>query len=293
MSDAMDPTVKHPDELLAGYVDGTSTPDDREAVDQHLATCATCREEVQLASDARAALISLPELGAPGLADAGVLALRRAAFQAVPAYQPDGATVAEAAPSAPTQAPAVPADLRSRRFRVAWAQLAAAAAIVVVLGSLVAIPLLRSGNEASEPSLGAATGPATASPSPLPPLIDQGASYSQATLDALAVRITAFARDSRLAENGTRGNALAKPTPAALPKTPSVEDSSAALDALTCLIQGGAPDNATLLYLEQAEVSGTPAYVGGFFIPGVKLNVMVVAVSREGCQPLYSVRQQT
>jgi hypothetical protein len=45
------------------------------------------------------------------------------------------------------------------------------------------------------------------------------------------------------------------------------------------------------LYLEQAEVSGTPAYIGGFYIPTAKLNIMVIAVTRDGCQPIYSVRQ--
>jgi hypothetical protein len=295
MSDAMDPTVRHPDELLAGYVDGSATPDEREAVEQHLPACAACQEEVQLATEARAALISLPELGAPGLAEAGVLALRRAAFQAVPTDQPDGATGAEAAPS---PAPGtVPAEPRSRRSRLAWAQLAAAAAIVVVLGGLVAIPLLLSngGSKASR------TSPNGAVPSPaanLPVLVDRGANYSQASLDNLAAQITSFARDVRPAPlvGGQRENTQSPTFAPAVggPADSTVQDSSAAGAAFTCLINGGGPpDNAQPLYLEQAEVSGTPAYVGGFFIPGAKLNVMVIAVTRDGCQPLYSVRQST
>jgi hypothetical protein len=290
--------VRHPDELLAGYVDGSATPEEREVVDQHAANCPTCLEEVQLATEARAALISLPELGAPGLAEAGVLALRRAAFQAVPADQHDGATGTEAAPSAPAPTPTtVPGEPRSRRSRVAWAQLAAAAAIVIILGGLVAIPLLNGGSKATR--TGPAGAPAALSPtSSFPPLIDRGAKYSQASLDALAAQITSFARQEHLASesDGTRGN-VQSPTfaPAApRPALSTVQDSSAAGAALTCLINGGGPpDNAEPLYLEQAEVSGAPAFVGGFFIPGAKLNITVIAVSRDGCQPLYSVRQST
>jgi anti-sigma factor RsiW len=289
----MNPPERHPDELLAGYVDGSATPKERTVVDQHLASCATCREEVQLASDARAALISLPELGAPGLAEAGVLALRRAAFQAVPSNGTDTATDAAAEPAAPDRSPAAATAEPRARLRVAWVQLVAAAAIVAVLGGLIAIPILLSGNNASKSSgTSVAAGP-VASSSSLPPLIDQGANYSQASLDALAARVTTLVRDERLAEDGTRANLQETPAPSAqFARTPAVQDASAARTALTCLIQGGGPEDVAPVYLEQAEVSGTPAFIGGFFIRGVKLNVMVIAVSREGCQPLYSIRRQ-
>ena len=79
----MPPSMPHPDELLAGYVDGSATPGERRIVEEHLAGCATCQEEVELAGAARAALVALPELGAPGLAEAGVASLRRAAFHTV------------------------------------------------------------------------------------------------------------------------------------------------------------------------------------------------------------------
>jgi anti-sigma factor RsiW len=289
MSDPMDPSVSHPDELLAGYVDGSATPEEREAVDRHLAACAACSEEVRLAADARAALVSLPELGAPGLAEAGVLALRRAAFQAVPADGPDGATEPATADRSPTAARIEPRD----RLRVAWVQLVAAAAIVAVLGGLIAIPLLLSGNDASTSGGTRAAGPIAVPSSSLPPLIDQGANYSQASLDSLAARVTTLVRAKHLAESTARGSVQATPAPAAgLGQSPAVEDASAARTALTCLVQGGGPEDLAPVYLEQAEVSGTPAFIGGFFIQGAKLNVMVIAVSRDGCQPLYSIRRQ-
>jgi hypothetical protein len=175
---------------------------------------------------------------------------------------------------------------------VAWPQLAVAAAIVLVLGGLVAIPIALSGrgNSGSPSEALAPTAPAATSTASLPPLVDRGASYSTAALDTLAGRITAGARDA-----AQRGGSVA-PQPAqsfplaALPSGPTIADPSAARTALNCLIAGGPPDGAQPVYLEEADVSGTPAYVGAFFVPNVKLNIMVIAVSRDGCVPLYSVR---
>jgi anti-sigma factor RsiW len=67
---------EHPEELLADYVEGTLDADERARVDTHLETCERCREEVSLATEARAVLASLPDLQAP----AGIpLAIRRRA----------------------------------------------------------------------------------------------------------------------------------------------------------------------------------------------------------------------
>jgi anti-sigma factor RsiW len=60
----------HPEELLAGYVDGTLSSTERAAVDTHVSGCDRCRHEVALAGAARAALTALPEVPAPaGVAD--------------------------------------------------------------------------------------------------------------------------------------------------------------------------------------------------------------------------------
>ena len=114
--------MTHPDELLADYVDGTLTPDDRAAVDAHLTSCARCRAEVDVASRAARALATLAEPPAPvGLADA---ALREAR-----------------APS-PTRAAA------PRWYRAA-AIAAAAAAIALVV---VTLPHLGGGSNATSAS---------------------------------------------------------------------------------------------------------------------------------------------
>jgi Putative zinc-finger len=73
---------EHPEILLAEYADGTLTPDAAAEVEAHLAGCATCREELALAREARAALGILPDVPAPeGLTFA---ARRRAARPGAP-----------------------------------------------------------------------------------------------------------------------------------------------------------------------------------------------------------------
>ena len=43
------------------------------------------------------------------------------------------------------------------------------------------------------------------------------------------------------------------------------------------------------VYLEAATFKGVPAYIGAFARPGSRLNLVVVAVSRGTCQPLYTL----
>lgn len=287
----MPPSTAHPDELLAGYVDGTAAPAERRIVEEHLAACATCQEEIELAGAARAALVALPELGAPGLAEAGVASLRRAAFHKVP--DPD-----QAVPEAviyPERAASGTRRQRSGRSgrRMSWPQLVAAAAVVAVLAGVIAVPLLRAGGGATK----SAEGPQAAAPQPTTALllIDRGANYTPQTLDALAASITTSARGS-LAELGVSPGPRfgAFQNPSALASDAFVRDATVATTALSCLQSGGGtPADAQPIYLERATVLGTPAYVGAFFVPVAKLNIMLVAVSQDRCQPLYSVRQST
>ena len=65
--------MTHPLEQLAPYVDGSLTGPERLEVERHLASCAQCRSEVAVASEARAALRSMPEVEVP--TDLGVPAL--------------------------------------------------------------------------------------------------------------------------------------------------------------------------------------------------------------------------
>ena len=70
--------MSHPEELLAAYVDGTVAGTERSRVEEHLAECGRCREEVTLATEARAAVGRLPEVTPPpGLSTAVRRELRR------------------------------------------------------------------------------------------------------------------------------------------------------------------------------------------------------------------------
>src|SRR6266571_886641 len=59
------PDDVHPDELLAGFVDGALGPAERAEAEAHLESCTGCRRDVELARRARAALRALPELPVP------------------------------------------------------------------------------------------------------------------------------------------------------------------------------------------------------------------------------------
>ena len=68
--------MTHPEELLAGYVDGTLSAQERAAVETHVAGCPKCSREIAMASSARSALRGLDEVPAPE--DIGSLAIQEA-----------------------------------------------------------------------------------------------------------------------------------------------------------------------------------------------------------------------
>jgi hypothetical protein len=162
--------------------------------------------------------------------------------------------------------------------------------VVVLLAGVVAIPLLVSKGGGASKSLSAPE--PTAAPSPVP-LIDRGNDYSTQELDQLAAAIAS----SRAAAEGAGRGAMSAPL-ASLPSVPTgpvmAADSAASRTALDCVTSGAGlqpQDQAVPVYLEEADVQGIPAYVGAFQLPDVKLRLLLIAVTREGCQPLYNVRQ--
>jgi hypothetical protein len=268
MSDHPSSPMPHPEELLAAYVDGSLGPSEREAAEAHLAVCGSCRQDVEHAAAARAALLALPELDAPGLAERGVAAL--------------GATAASA-----------PTDLAERRRgrpwgerwgRVAWsAGLAAAAVIAVVF--LVTGGLFNGEDQAA--TTAGPEGPSTASGQPLE--IVQGGERTPAELDALA---------KVLASSSVDRAALASSPPSPAPMEPTAEagDASGTVGAVTtCVRQGAAlgPEN-TPTYLEEATFQGAPVYIGAFLVTpegGGPAHLELVAVTRADCQPVYFARR--
>jgi Putative zinc-finger len=59
------PPPEHPEELLSAYLDGELTPAERAYVDEHLATCALCRGDLEGEREVRSALRDLPDVEPP------------------------------------------------------------------------------------------------------------------------------------------------------------------------------------------------------------------------------------
>jgi len=229
--------MTHPEELLSGYVDGTLPNEERAVVDAHLATCATCSEEVELAGEALVALEALEE-------------------QPVP-FGVTGPVMAEA----------------GRRFerrgavwqRVQWgAGLAAAAALVLVValnlsggnsGDLANAP-----RDGSSEAGGEAPQAALAADETLPRLENQrGVSYSDSGIRLLAE------------DTAERSAVESSPTPAQDTAVGGGDVEFAAKNdravALECLGTSGAPlddPRERLDRLIEAQYQGTPAYFAVF-----------------------------
>src|SRR5438105_5740568 len=168
---------EHPEELLAAYVEGSSEPPERQAVESHLDTCAQCRSDVELATSARAAMASLPELEAPGLAGAGLDGYRSPATS-VPAVE-------EAFGAGPVPT----GNVRRLVRRVHWDRVALGAGLAAAAGLFVifaVIGIARTGGGRSNPSRAS-----SASNAALPPVIARGAAYSATSLQALAGQLRA------------------------------------------------------------------------------------------------------
>jgi putative zinc finger protein len=242
--------MTHPEEHLSGYVDGTLATDVRAEVDAHLATCATCREEIELATGALTMLRELPEVPVPFGTTRPVMA--------------------------------VAGKERTSRARRSWGgrtQWAAGLAAAAVLVAVVAVALPRVGREARTESAGGAG--AAASPARAPGMeaatsgavhleLQPNADYDAAKLERLA--------DSSAKRTGFDATLAA----------PSIKDASAAQaeGAASCLAKpGGLSGEDRLVRLIQATFQGRPAYVGVYLEnpsagqPADRIVIWVVARS--------------
>jgi hypothetical protein len=251
--------MTHPEEHLSRYVEGTLATDERADVDAHLATCATCREEVELATRAVIMLRELPEVPVP--------------------FGVTSPVMGEAG--------------KERRLRPhrAWgtswggrrqwaAGLAAAAALVTV----VAVALPRLGREAQLDSRTAGA-PAASSTGRVPGLEALSGAVPleiQPNADFDAIKLERLA-DSSALRAGSDTTLFA----------PSVKDGSAAQaeGAAACLAKpGGLTSEDRLVRLIQATFQGRPAYVGVYLEspsagqPADRIVIWVVA--RQNCSIL-------
>jgi anti-sigma factor RsiW len=247
--------MTHPEELLAGYVDGSLRQAERATVDEHLTGCGLCRGEVQMAGQARAKLGALLEQPAP--AEISVAVTR---------------ALAQASPSAGA------GSRVSVRYRVVT--VLAAAAVVALLA--VALPHLGGSNRStSQLAAGDALAPSTKQTAPEQASAGtirieiQGIDYTAATAAKLAVRgPTAPVPVASGTANGGYSSA-------------ALGTASASQTALSCLQKAFQGIPGTPIRLISASFQGQPAYIGVYTEgPGAGLapdTVTVRVASASSC----------
>jgi hypothetical protein len=223
--------MTHPEELLAGYVDGTLSAKERAAVESHVAECPRCSRETALATGARSALRSLPEVPAPpGVATRALDEAR-------------GVRHLDVAVGAP------------RWYRVGGIVAAAAAALLVL--TLVLPNIGQGDGSGADAGRGKAEAPAgdsreAATALAAPTGIEiRHVNYDNTSLTALT---SSFQRDT------SGGGAAGAQTPGAL-----VFGTQAQTDkALACVTQSAPEETGNLQSLIRARFESTPAYLAVF-----------------------------
>lgn len=275
MTRGPDTPMEHPDELLAGYVDGSASSEERRAVEAHLADCTQCRDEVALASTARAALMTLPEVEAPGLTARGLEGLQRGDEELVGVGAGDELAARREARRE---------DARGfRRWRISWAALAGAAAVLAVL-AVVPLVLSRGGGDLQTggptPESGAAFAPDLAKR--YPDVVDLGSNHDQASIRSLAERLGAQASGKK----ATGPSSLSGDSSGRAAEV-------AATEVVRCVLEAtGLPPETIPVYLEVATYRGTPAYVAAVQTEGAaRGHLRVYTVSRQDCTFLFLADQ--
>ena len=250
--------MTHPLEQLAPYVDGSLTGPERLEVERHLASCAQCRSEVAVASEARAALRSMPEVEVP--TDLGVPAL-------------------EAMGTGEAHHPGPPRWVRAMPF-------VAAAAVVALLA--VTLPRLGGGTAADS----AADGPLPTAPDTRDLRLEiVSTDFDADSLQAEAQ--TSAARYADATSDPRKAPPAASPAAATEGKTEGAARSAEALRCLRTAFEGFPGDPVRLV---EASFEGTPAYLAfvlegpGADQPADQMTVWVAA--RDDCSivSLTSVR---
>ncbi|MGZ4136846.1 MAG: zf-HC2 domain-containing protein [Actinomycetota bacterium] len=253
---------RHPEELLAGYVDGSLSERERAVVESHLSTCARCREESGLAMHAVATLNDLDDVPVP----VGVMS----------------PVTAELAQRMSRTAP------RPLSQRVLWA---AGGAIAAAFVGLVAIWVLP-GIGANDNGAGRATAPeaAAASGTTVAGAGGGGALSTAGTNRGLAVtlehRPTNY-DNVALARLATQAAADAG-TGALGPAADATTQPSATRSALECVRKGAEVEpQDVLVRLISAQYAGEPAYVAVFLTGPAPSqppkSVLVWVVHADGC----------
>jgi len=262
--------MTHPGPLLADYVDGSLAPQEAARIDDHLRTCAICREEVRLARAARHALEAITTPAPPaGLADAAIAEAERRAT----ARAPDVTSLRS------------PASQRPRPSTPRWLAVAGAAAAI----ALIALIVPKLGQPGSSPASFAA-GAASDAANPAATTVEvQDVDYGpDLVFRAAATYDSGFIAPATSAQvEGAAAGTATPITPLPGPDT-AVKLAPERLSAATrCLDhaynnQAGTPTRVIL-----ARYDGVPAYLGVYLqSPGAGLQPnlgLVVVVSVDHC----------
>jgi len=236
--------MTHPDDLLVALEDGTIASGDRADLERHLATCARCREELTLATAARAALASVPDAEAPpGIGDP---AIRRAA--------------------------------QSRTGTPRWQRWGGVAAGIAAAVVLLALVVPRIGSKAERPAAaGAAAEASAASPTvehPATSIETQDANYDAQTVAGIAGAYRG--KQVRYAADAAGAGDASAPAAEA---TGGLFDA-----ARGCLDRASSGAGGDLVRLIRARYEGTPAYIGVYLVgpaagqPADSVRVLVVPI---------------
>jgi hypothetical protein len=284
--------MNHPEELLASFVDGSATPQERAEVQAHITLCPICREEIELARVALAALMALPEVEPPSLDLAFLPRDEASPSRGEPTRTPPSgrgpfveAPDSDLAP-APRAIPHRPSLPSSSTVRRRWPVRAAQAMVAVAAVSLAVVFFAHLGGNqrnaaTSAPVRAGEQAPAAGAASATQPGSEQ--SYTRKSLDSLAHDL---AEEAGRQAPAALGSAL---TPAASPRlAASLSDR-----AVSCIEQGtGIVRGTYLFYVQRASYEGIDAYIGAFVQKTGNDRVMLVAaVSVDGCRPLRFIRQ--
>ena len=261
--------MKHPGPLLSDFVDGNLSPHEAGRVENHLRACATCREEVRLATAAREALRSAPTPASPaGLADAAIAEAGRIASARAPEVTPLRSSASQ----------------RPRPNTPRWLAIAGAAAAVALI-ALVVPKLGQPGASTSTAAAGADDAARPAATTVEVQHVDYGS-------DILARVAESFDAAYAAGVGSTPAEGTASVTAAVIASCVHlVALAPERLGAATrCLDHAYDNEGGTLTRVILARYDGQPAYLGVYLqSPGAGLApnlVLVVVASVKGCNPL-------
>jgi predicted anti-sigma-YlaC factor YlaD len=251
--------MRHPEEHLSGYVDGTLATDERAEVDAHLETCATCREEIELSTRAVTMLRELPEVPVP--------------------FGTTRPVMAEAGRERTSR------PRRSWGGRSQWAAGLAAAAVLIVA---VAVVLPRVGREALMESAGGGAVPGAPTRAPGMGAATSGAVRLeiQANVDYDATKLEPLADSS--AVRASEETTLAAPSAKDASAAQSEASAAQAKTAVACLARPGIlTGEERLVRLIEATFEGRPSYIGVYLEQSgagqLADHIVILVVARQDC----------